>query len=121
MRKIILFICWTFSLSISAQKKNEAFQLPIHQAKSPIIIDGVLDELAWQDAAIADNFFMVLPMDTSRAQVKTEVRMAYDNDNIYIVATCFNSLQGGYTVESMRRDFNFGKNDNFICLLVKCF
>lgn len=75
-----------------------------------------MDE-AWHKADSAANFFMVLPMDTSRATLQTEVRMTYDNNNIYIIAVCYTSGPGQYTVESMKRDFSFLKNDNFIFFL----
>lgn len=38
--------------------------------------------------------------------------MAYDDDNFYVSAECY--TKSGYMVESLKRDFNFLKNDNFI-------
>ncbi len=73
-----------------------------------------MDEPAWQDAEVAGNFRMVLPMDTSFAKVKTEVRMAYDDKNVYILAICYKAFPGQSMVESLKRDFSFLKNDNFI-------
>ncbi|GAC1530463.1 MAG: hypothetical protein NVS3B15_09330 [Sediminibacterium sp.] len=86
----------------------------IHKTNTPISIDGVMDEPVWQQAQVAGHFFMVLPMDTSEATVNTEVRMAYDNQNLYVIAVCYDKIKGPYMVESLRRDFNFQKNDNFI-------
>ena len=76
-----------------------------------------MNESAWQQAETARNFFMVLPMDTSRATVNTDVKMTYDNKNLYIIAICWLPKKGPYMVESLRRDFVFGKNDNFIFFL----
>ncbi len=76
-----------------------------------------MDELAWQQAETAGNFYMVLPMDTSKAVVKTDVKMTYDNKNLYIIAICWLPKKEPYMVESLRRDFTFGKNDNFIFFL----
>lgn len=76
-----------------------------------------MDEKAWQQAQTATDFFMVLPMDTSKAQVHTDVKMTYDNQNLYLIAVCYNALPGPYMVESLRRDFNFGKNDNFLLFM----
>ena len=64
-------LCFTFLFSLNAQKKNANYQYHIRKASSNIKIDGVIDEQAWQDAAVANDFFMVLPMDTSRSSVKT--------------------------------------------------
>lgn len=112
---IIAFI--VFLSPLTAQKKNQDYKYPITKATSAIKIDGVIDEQAWQDAVLAENFFMVLPMDTSRANVKTEVRMTYDGDNLYIMGVCYEGMKGDYMVESLRRDFSFGKNDNFIVFI----
>ena len=46
-----------------------------------------MEEQPWTDAEVAKDFFMVLPMDTSFANVKTEVRMTYDAENLYLLAT----------------------------------
>ena len=114
MRYLLLLPLCLLSILTIAQKKNSAYQLHIHKATSTINIDGEMDEQAWKDADVADNFFMVLPMDTSHAKVKTAVRMTYDAQNIYIIAVCYLKNPGKYMVESLRRDFSFGKNDNFI-------
>jgi hypothetical protein len=112
---MLLTLCM-FGYTATAQKKNAGYQYHIRRAAGPITIDGMMDD-AWLKADSASNFFMVLPMDTSRAKVQTEVRMTYDNNNIYIIATCYTAGQGQYMVESMKRDFNFVKNDNFIFFL----
>ncbi|HZH94568.1 MAG TPA: hydrolase, partial [Flavisolibacter sp.] len=87
-----------------AQKKNDDYQLNIHKTALPIKIDGAGDEEAWKESEVAKDFFMVLPMDTSFARVRTEVRMTYDDQNLYLLATCYNALPGPYFVESLRRD-----------------
>ncbi|HVZ57618.1 MAG TPA: DUF5916 domain-containing protein [Chitinophagaceae bacterium] len=118
MKKLLLSSClFLTGLVLYSQKKNASFQLHIHRASSPIQVDGLADEPAWQQAEVARDFYMVLPMDTSHSRVPTEVRMTYDDQNLYIVATCFRPRAGRYMVESLHRDFVFGKNDNFIFFL----
>jgi hypothetical protein len=112
----LLFSCF-WSISLLAQKKNEHFRYHIRKASSPIVIDGQLDEKAWLEADSAANFFMITPMDTSLAQVQTTVRMTYDQENIYLIAVCYNALPGPYIVESLKRDFSFVKNDNFLLFM----
>lgn len=113
-----LFLLFTFlSASGFAQKKNETFRLNIRKASSPVIIDGVMNELAWEEAEVATDFYMMLPMDTSKANVRTDVRMTYDEDNLYLIAVNFHEVAGPYVVESLRRDFVFGKNDNFLLFM----
>lgn len=105
------------SVLVFAQKKNAHIQYHIRQATDSIIIDGKMTEKSWENAQVAEKFGMVLPMDTSVANVPTEVRMTYDNKNVYILATCYKPLTGKDMVESLKRDWNFGKNDNFILFM----
>ncbi len=115
-KQVLCFLCsiGCFALAV-AQKKNENYQYAITRTTSPIVIDGAIDETAWTTTGVATDFFMVLPMDTSFAKLRTEVRMAYDDRFIYISAVNFQ--QSPIMVESLRRDWNFGKNDNFIFFL----
>lgn len=77
-----------------------------------------MSDSIWYQCETATDFFMVTPMDTSRAHVRTEVRMTYDDHNLYLIANCFYPESGSsYYVESLRRDFSFGKNDNFLLFI----
>ncbi|MCF6224553.1 MAG: carbohydrate binding family 9 domain-containing protein [Flavobacteriaceae bacterium] len=102
---------------VFAQKKNKNFQLHIRKTNLPVVIDGIIDENAWSDTDVADNFFMVLPEDTGKANELSEIRMTYDNKNIYLAATFYINSPSTYYVESLRRDFSFGKNDNFLIFI----
>ncbi|MES2796891.1 MAG: DUF5916 domain-containing protein [Bacteroidota bacterium] len=117
MNKFLLSISLTFLSLISfSQKKNENFQYHISKINKPIKIDGVIDEEVWQKAQLASDFYMILPMDTSKAKIRTDVKMAYDDKFIYISGDNFIPHKT-YMVESLRRDWNFGKNDNFLLIL----
>ena len=111
--KISFFAC-LLSLQLLAQKKNLNFNYYIHKASDEIKVDGLMNEQTWVNAEVAKDFKMVLPMDTSLAKVKTEVRMCYDDKAIYILAICYKAVTGPNMVESLKRDFSFLKNDNFI-------
>ncbi|MFZ9188910.1 MAG: carbohydrate binding family 9 domain-containing protein, partial [Algoriphagus sp.] len=113
----ILFSFFLISAPIRAQKINASYRLNIQKASSPIAVDGVMDEQTWQEAEVASNFFMITPMDTSFSKVKTEVRMSYDTEQLYIYVINYHANEGPYMVESLRRDFNFGKNDNFLLFM----
>lgn len=109
----ILFIA-TFALNAYAQKKNENYRLNIQKTKFPVTVDGLANEEAWKHTDLADDFFMVLPMDTAMAVERSEIRMTYDDEHIYLLGIFYKSKPGTYYVESLRRDFSFGKNDNFL-------
>ena len=84
----------------SHKKKNAAFEVHIHKATSPVNIDGIVNEDAWQEAEAADSFFMVLPMDTSAAEVKTDVRVTYDDRYFYLLSQLRSTEPPAYIVPS---------------------
>lgn len=110
---LIIFV----SSHLPAQKINSDYVLHIMEAQDEIAIDGELKEATWANAQVAQDFHMVLPMDTSHALSRTKVMMAYDDNAFYLVAICYDDLPGGYVVESLKRDFNFGGNDNFLVFI----
>jgi hypothetical protein len=119
VRRFLLacFLIAGVSLSLFAQKPNENYKYHIFQTNESIEVDGVADEAVWQSAEVAKDFYMIQPIDTSFGRAKTEVRMTYDKKNIYILVKNFKPVQGTLVVESLRRDFNFGKNDNFLLFM----
>lgn len=98
---------------LSGQKVNDQYQYFIKKTTHPVRIDGVIDEEAWEDVQIAENFTQVLPMDTSAAWLNTQVRFTYDDKNLYFSFVNHNNkIPGKWIVESLKRDWSFNKNDN---------
>ncbi len=91
--------------------------LLIKKAASPITIDGVMDEKAWEEAEVADHFNQYFPYDSSEAIVATEVRMTYDDDFVYCIAVMHNLGERDYVVPSLRRDFRGEAYDGFTLVL----
>lgn len=120
MKNIVLSTSFIlmFSGSLFCQKVNSDFRLFIKKTEEVITIDGRLEEVTWKNAQVADDFFMITPVDTGKAKQFSEVRMAYDDENIYLSVIFYNNeIKGKYTAESLKRDFSFGKNDNFLIAL----
>ena len=115
-RKLILpNLFFFFSTLLLGQVNTKNYRLSIQKTNEKIKIDGILDEATWKNAAVAGDFFMIIPVDTGKATQFSEARMSFDEENLYLSIIFFNnSTQGAYVVESLKRDFSFGKNDNFI-------
>jgi hypothetical protein len=116
-RLSFLLLCILGFQATQAQKKNANIKYYIHKATDAIKLDGLMNEQSWLKAQAVDKFPMVLPMDTSVSNVPTEVRMTYDENNLYIIAICSKVGDGVDMIESLKRDWNFGKNDNFIMFM----
>ena len=108
----LIFILLVFTAS--AQNINVSYQFHIKPATSKINIDGILDDEVWKNTDVAKDFWLMFPTDTARANHQTEVRMTYDDNFLYVSAICFKANDGkSATVESMKRDFSFRRNECF--------
>ena len=117
---LVFSIFFTITAWVTAQdfdNNRERYRISVHRALGEIILDGVVDEQTWQEADVATNFFRVLPIDTGQAISQTEVRMAYNETEVFMSIVCFDTFPGKRPAESLRRDFAFGKNDNFLAFI----
>ncbi len=120
--KILLFslLVLLVNKSLCAQIKGvnrEKYRIHIKQSDEDIRTDGVLDEDVWQTAEKAGHLQRVLPIDTGFAIAQTEVMMTYNESTLYLGIICYDPTAGKRPVESLRRDFSFMKNDNFIVFI----
>ncbi len=102
---------------LPAQVNREKFVLHVHKTNQPVTIDGILQEPCWQTAEKTGDFFRILPVDTGLAKAQTEVMVSYDGDNLYFGIICYDPTPGKRPVESLRRDFKFPLNDNFLIFM----
>jgi hypothetical protein len=93
---------------------NKDFIYNVKKLKSPIIIDGVIDELDWLTAQKATDFHRVLPIDTGLAYQPSEIMITYDDRAFYIAQIFYDTIPGKRIMESFRRDFVFSNNDNLL-------
>jgi hypothetical protein len=72
---------------------------------TPIVLDGRLDEPTWQGAPPATDFIQFDPHEGQPATQRTEIRLAYDAEALYIGARMFDSLgAAGVRTRLARRD-----------------
>ena len=106
-----LLLCFLF-LSAFGYSQKKVLQTKFISEK--IEIDGKLDENTWQTASIANDFIMFDP-DNGKAipeNKRTEVKVLYDNDAIYIGAIMYDDTPEKILREITQRD-NFGTSDLF--------
>ena len=107
----------TMLFSQSKGINRSKYRIGITQTKEDILIDGILDEAAWLNSEKAGHFQRVLPTDTGFAIARTEVRLTYNESTLFVGIVCYDPTPGRRPVESLRRDFNFQKNDNFVVFI----
>jgi len=96
---------------------RDSYRLHAKKTDQPLKIDGVLDEPIWAQSEKTTPFHRILPIDTGYAEAQTEVMIAHDENNIYMAVICHDTLPGKRPAESLTRDWNFGKNDNFFAAI----
>ncbi len=96
--------------------QEDPLSLHIRKTGDPVRLDGHLDEPAWQQAQVAENFAQIFPFDTSRALAKTEVRMTFDHTFLYIGARVYQQRED-YLISSLKRDFDGESSDGFFVVL----
>jgi len=52
----------------------------------PPVLDGSLEDSVWISAPVATDFVQYIPLNGSSASVRSEVRILYDNDAVYVGA-----------------------------------
>lgn len=100
-----------FAQNIDVQKYQDSFQMHITRTSKPVKIDGVLDDSAWNIASanVATNFFRKFPNDAERPKLKTVVKLAYDDNFLYVAFMNFDS--GKNITQSLKRDIGHINND----------
>lgn len=84
------------------------------RASAAILVDGRLDDAAWQGAQGIGDFRQIEPQEGSSARFASQVRMLFDDRNLYIAAWLPDSLgNAGIRVQDLRRKFDFSANDAF--------
>lgn len=71
----------------------------------PPVMDGVLDDEVWALAEVLGDFIQSQPDPGRLATERTEVRILYDDEALYVAAMCYDSHAGSYVVQSLERDF----------------
>ncbi|MGK7389915.1 MAG: DUF5916 domain-containing protein [Candidatus Cyclobacteriaceae bacterium M2_1C_046] len=94
-----------------AQINAEKFTYQVNATTEEIIIDGRLEEPLWTRLDHINQFYLNFPIDSVKAEYQTQVLVAYDDKNFYIAGRAFDA-NPDHVVQSLKRDFDFGGNDN---------
>src|SRR5213594_895710 len=114
MRKTVLFaILQLFTaLGLYAEKPPD---FHIRRAAQPPKIDGILNDEVWKDEPLAlGEWVSYNPLRGAKSEFRTDVRIAYDERNIYFGFHCFDMEPGKIRTTISRRDTAF--NDDWIAM-----
>ncbi|HSS76524.1 MAG TPA: DUF5916 domain-containing protein [Thermoanaerobaculia bacterium] len=91
--------------------------LAVPRVAGKIVVDGKLDDTAWQGAAVLDTFYETYPADNTEPTAKTVVYLTYDEHDFYIGIHAFDPEPGKIRAPFVERDKIIGTDDNIAVFL----
>ena len=102
----ILFVLLLFQhLSSYSQKKNYT---AVKLEGEKILIDGMIDEKAWDKAEWGGDFYQIVPHDKGKPTQPTRFKILYDDDNLYVAIEALDTHPDSIENRMTRRDENEG-------------
>ena len=105
----------------ATETNRERYKFPAVRVEEGPVIDGVLDDQAWGQAALIDEFVQQEPLEGAPATERTEVRVLYDGANLYIGVLAFDSSPERVTATEMRRDGSQITNEDSFQIILDTF
>ncbi|MDP6016599.1 MAG: DUF5916 domain-containing protein [Candidatus Latescibacteria bacterium] len=84
---------------------------------TPPKIDGNLDDAVWEQATVVTSFLQRDPVEGAPASERTEVRLLFDDEQLYVAFRCLESEPDRIVASHMRRDADLGDDDNVVLVL----
>lgn len=99
-----------FVSAIFAQKERKTFI--VKQISETIVADGYLDEPIWEMAETTNEFWEYFPTDSIQARKQSQIKILYDDKNLYVGIKAYSSGKN-YATQSLQRDFRGSGSDSF--------
>lgn len=110
MFRIFLFLAIVL-FTTSTYSQNEKKSFIVKYTTDKITIDGVLDYPTWDNAESIGEMQQYFPSDSIPAIQQTEIKMLYDDTNLYVSIKAYTE-GNDFIIPSLKRDFRAGGNDN---------
>lgn len=101
-----------FTISIFAQKKTYYTN---RITTKPPVIDGVLNDDEWGENNWENNFIQFEPYEGKKPSEKTEFKILYDDDNLYVAIKALDSVPEKIEYRMSRRDDPEG---DFVAIMI---
>lgn len=117
---VMLYALLGISGSLSGQDPGSAFErenfvLLLTPATMPVNLDGIPDEPFWERAQPAENFWVKQPLVKPDARPHTVVKLAYDDQYLYVAAWCYEVAP--IIIKTLRRDGDYWRGDGIGVIL----
>ena len=90
--------------SLVSRDATGAVTLHAVRLDGPLRIDGRLDDALYRDVSPISDFTQIEPQEGRAATERTELWLAFDDDNVYVSVRCFETEPDRVVAKEMRRD-----------------
>ena len=104
-----------FFLILSLANGQEDKRFTVKHTQEEFVIDGILDEEAWQYAESIGPYQQYFPEDDVLAEFQTDLRILVSDETLY-VGIRVDTPGNDYTIASLERDWRSGGADNISVL-----
>ena len=84
--------------------KNDDLKVRAFRTSEPVKIDGKLNEPLWAEIPGVSSFYQLTPDEGAAPTQKTEVKVAYDDNAVYIAARMYDASPDSIVTRLSRRD-----------------
>jgi hypothetical protein len=121
LKTVFAVSCLLILAGFSFSEGTGTAQKAVRIEKGPVL-DGDLQDEAWRQAAPFTGFKMVFPNPGMEPTERTELRVIFDNANLYIGVYCYDSVPSRISGNSMVHDgVGEGKADDVVRVLLDPF
>ncbi|MGV3539191.1 MAG: DUF5916 domain-containing protein [Rufibacter sp.] len=110
---LLLGSCCGFSSALAQNTPKEAKELQAVRTNTPPTLDGLPTEDIWQQAAPATGFTQNEPVNGAPSKQRTEVRILYDDEAIYVGAMLYDTAPDSILTQLSQRDGGQVNTDMF--------
>ena len=97
----------------SSQEQIKSTEIPRIASDSEIHLDGFVNETIWLNIPAISDFVMREPIEGGEPTERTEVRLAYDRENLYMAVILYDSDPTGIKAFLKKRDEDVETEDSF--------
>jgi hypothetical protein len=103
MKKCSLLLLLVIPVWLNGQDYEKRIYTTI-KTDTPPVINGELDDEAWKQGEWGGNFFQSEPTEGAPVKQKTEFKLLYDNNNIYVAVKAYDNAPDSIVSRMTRRD-----------------
>ena len=107
----VALVSLTLSSAATADETEPRKSVAAIRIEQPPVLDGRLDDAAWQQAAVIEDLHTVVSDQYAEASEQSRIYVAYDDDALYLAARFFDRQPDKVVAKVLRRnDVSFGED-----------